>query len=282
MKNILRLCLVLVFFPFCALAQTIATDASVASQPSTTGDQSPTVLDKAAAANDPKAAIDDLVGMKTTPDITQELREDLETIISSYVKPLPASNAEENMRGYQALSVLFPDNDTYKKKAGAYKDAFERQKYAILGKLKKTHVDFDNRDWYEHPNVPRYTDTRNFLEVYMGEKDTKVWLRIKLNYTGDSWLFIKDASANIDGKTVKLPLTEWKRDNDSEIWEWSDQVLTPELRDIMIRIADSKKTIIRFNGSQYYDDWTVPAKDKVVIREMILAEKMLKDKIASK
>jgi len=47
------------------------------------------------------------------------------------------------------------------------------------------------------------------------------------------------------------------------------------------RIANSEKTIIRFSGRQYYDDWTVPAKDKKAILEMFAAEEAMKEKIAS-
>ena len=45
---------------------------------------------------------------------------------------------------------------------------------------------------------------------------------MRLNYTNDSWLFVENAALNIDGETVRLPYLDWKRDNDSEIWEWID------------------------------------------------------------
>lgn len=115
----------------------------------------------------------------------------------------------------------------------------------------------------------------------MGVQKETVFLRMWLNYTSDDWLFIENARANIDGDTVLIPASDWSRDNDSEIWEWADELVRPELRSILERIANSKKTIIRFDGSKFYDDWTVPAKDKKAILEMFAAEDAMKEKIAS-
>ena len=96
-----------------------------------------------------------------------------------------------------------------------------------------------------------------------------------MNYTSRRWLFIESAKANIDGSIVDMNYGEFLRDNDSEIWEWIDVVVTPQIRETLERIAGSKSTIIRFDGQQYYDDFTVTEKDKQAIRDMILAVDVL-------
>lgn len=239
------------------------------------------LLETAFNASDTPKIIDLLVDMETSPNIEASLKSAIEAAIITVTKPLPSSNAEGNMRGYKALSTLMPDNSVYAEKARSYTQALTRQRTAVLKKLRRNHNEFDGQIWYEHPNTPKYTNTRKYIEIYLGEKGRQAWLRMRLNYTSDSWLFIKSASANIDGKIVKLPMNKWERDNKHNIWEWSDELLTPELRVIAQRIANSKKTIIRFDGNQYYDDWTVRSSDKSAILEMFQAEKVLKEKLAS-
>lgn len=99
---------------------------------------------------------------------------------------------------------------------------------------------------------------------------------MRLNYTNDSWLFVENAALNIDGEIVRLPYLDWERDNDSEIWEWIDVSVDPDLRSILEKIATSKSTIVRFNGRQYYDNVTIRERDKQVIREMLWVEEVLK------
>ena len=213
--------------------------------------------------------------------IDEETLAKAENALLAYTKPLPATNAKANLKGYQALAILQPDNDTYQAKVKSYQAKYDNQLNTVLRKLKKKHSDFDNIDWYHHPREPRYADTRNYILPYMGTKDGQVWLRAELHYTSDSWLFVTSAKANIDGEEVHLDFNNWKRDNDSEIWEWSDVKMTPNMREAFDRIANSKKTVIRFYGMKFYDDWTVPSRDKQAILEMFAAEEAMADKLSS-
>lgn len=280
MKSLIRVCAIALLLPTFSFAQTApVTDAAVATDALS---KEAEAIQKLVTASDPVGLIDTLIDMKEAKSVPEQIRTNAEKLLLSYTKPLPSANAEANMRGYQALAVLIPSSSTYNSKAKSYRDALNHKKSAVLRRLKRKHNEFDGQTWYEHPNVPRYTDTRNYLEVYLGEKDNRAWLRMRLNYTSDSWLFISSASANIDGEMVRFPMSDWDRDNDTEIWEWADVMLTDDLRDIALRIANSKKTIIRFVGRQYHDDWTVPSKDKQAILDMFLAEDVLKEQIASR
>lgn len=280
MKSLILVCAIALLLPTFSFAQAApVTDADVSAPASSDlVELIQTFLEVA----DPEPLIDFLIIAKEIEPLPEDIKIEVEKLLLAYTKPLPAANAEANMRGYQALAVLAPSNSTYSSKAKSYRDALNHKKSAVLRRLKRKHNEFDGQTWYEHPNVPRYTDTRNYLEVYLGEKDNRAWLRMRLNYTSDSWLFISSASANIDGEMVRFPMSDWDRDNDTEIWEWADVMLTDDLRDIALRIANSKKTIIRFVGRQYHDDWTVPSKDKQAILDMFLAEDVLKEQIASR
>lgn len=203
----------------------------------------------------------------------------LEQAILSYAKPIPAAEAQANRDAYFALSLIRPQNATYAAKAKSYSDAIavgvraaKAKQEAIAKKLKKQTAEFDGSSWYRHPDSPRFQDTRPYLTLYVVETGVGVRsLELFVNYTADSWLFVQSAQLNIDGEFISLPSSSWARDNDTEIWEWTGYPATPRLIEIAEKIAKSKRTVIRFNGQDFYDDFVVPKDDKTIIKEMLLA-----------
>ena len=203
----------------------------------------------------------------------------LEQAILSYAKPLPAADAQANRDAYFALSLIRPQNANYGAKAKSYSDAIEASVRAakakqetIAKRLKKQTAEFDGSSWYRHPDSPRFQDMRPYLTLYILETGAGARsLELFVNYTADSWLFVESAQLNVDGEFISLPSSTWARDNDTEIWEWTGYTATPRLIEIAERIAGSKRTVIRFNGQNFYDDYVVPQKDKTIIKEMLLA-----------
>ncbi|MDE4173015.1 hypothetical protein PXK01_02555 [Phaeobacter sp. PT47_59] len=242
---------------------------------STSDEISPALLD-ALSKRSAVHLIEAVESSDSLDGLQDKMRIEAINIILNYVRPLPASNAEANRDGYSALAALDPSDPTFKQKANRYAAAVEEKRTSILRRMKKETDEFNGNVFYEHPNTPRYTDTRSYLAVYAGQNSGRVWLRMRLNYTNDSWLFVQNAALNIDGETVRLPYMDWKRDNDSEIWEWIDVTVDADLRSTLEKIAASKSTIVRFNGRQYYDNVTIREADKQVIRDMFLVEEILK------
>jgi len=70
------------------------------------------------------------------------------------------------------------------------------------------------------------------LETGSGQRS----LEFFLNYTADSWLFVRSAQINIDGEIVTLPSSSWSRDNDTEIWEWTEALLRKCCEGFTLRI----------------------------------------------
>lgn len=220
--------------------------------------------------------VDKLVDLVAKSDsvvnLPEEAKAKLEVLILQWVKPIAGSDIDGNLTGYLALSKCRPDNTTYSEKVKGYTEKKESARKSILTKFKKTVDDFNGVTWFTHKNTPRYSDTRTFVELYIGQESSgETLLRFKINYTSDDWLFINSAVANIDGDFVTIPTSDWKRDNDSEIWEWMDVLAHGQYLDIATRIANSKKTVIRFNGQDYYDDYTVKPQDKEGLRDALLA-----------
>ena len=111
------------------------------------------------------------------------------------------------------------------------------------------------------------------LETGSGQRS----LEFFLNYTADSWLFVRSAQINIDGEIVSLPSSTWSRDNDSEIWEWTGYTADERLLEIAQKIAVSKRAVVRFTGQDFYDDYVIPKSDKNAIRDMLLAWEVMKN-----
>ncbi|MFN3973515.1 MAG: hypothetical protein ACK4L4_19575 [Gemmobacter sp.] len=204
----------------------------------------------------------------------------LEAALLDYVRPLPAAKAEANRTAYMALSRIAPENATYREKVAQYDAAIEAQARAdeqrratIVNRLIKTTAEFDGSSWYRHPSSPRYQDTRSYVTLYITESGTgQRALEFFLNFTSRSgWLFVESAQINVDGDIVRLPPSQWMRDNDTEIWEWTGYTNHPDMIDLARRIADSKRSVVRFNGQQFYDDHVISSTEKTVIRDMLLA-----------
>lgn len=215
------------------------------------------------------------------PDVTEGdgAIVEIESAILNFVKPIPASQADRNLRAYQALAILRPENATYTSKVQHYTAALERQeakrvarRASIVRSLRKHTAEFDGSSWYRHPKSPRYQDTRSYLTLYVLESGTgQRELEFFINYTGDSWLFVRSAKLNIDGEFINLPASTWSRDNDSDIWEWTGYSATPALIEIAEKIVNSKRAVVRFEGQQFHDDFVIPRSDKSVIRDMLEA-----------
>ena len=230
------------------------------------------------------AAVAMIVSDRKFAQTDEERMASIEEAIASYAKPLPADDVQANRDAYLALSMIRPENATYAAKAKSYSDAIEAgvraakgKQEAIAKRLKKQTAEFDGSSWYRYPDSPRYQDIRPYLTLYVLESGSGTRsLELFLNYTAKSWLFVQSAQLNIDGEFVSLPSSTWSRDNDTEIWEWTGYNATPQLIEIAVKIAQSKRVVIRFNGQDLYDDYVIPQKDKLIIKEMLLAWNVMK------
>lgn len=204
-------------------------------------------------------------------------RDALEAAITAHVRPIPAAQAERNLIAYQALTRIDPENQIYRDRVARYEQAIaaereqlQRTARALEGRLIRTTAEFDGSSWARHPSSPRYQDIRTYVTLYLIESGTgHQTMELFFNYTSrNGWLFVDSASINIDGETVRAPVGQWFRDNDTEIWEFAslrgDAAVT-----LARRVAEANRTVVRFNGQQFYDDYVVSDADKRVMREML-------------
>lgn len=204
-------------------------------------------------------------------------RDEIEAALNAYVRPIPAAQTERNLTAYRALARVNPDAQAYQDRVKLYEQAIEaaraqleRTARQLEGRLVRTTAAFDESSWGRHPSSPRYQDIRDYVTLYLIESGSgQQTMELFVNYTSrDGWLFVESASINIDGETSRLPISQWFRDNDTEIWEFGSVRGTPALL-LAGQIAEADRAVIRFNGQQFYDDYVVSEAGKSVMREML-------------
>jgi hypothetical protein len=183
------------------------------------------------------------------------------SLIDVYRAAFPNSNKYSDLRN----SYLSKSQDQIQ----ANKKAEERLALNKLSKLSKKRDSFQNVTWYQSPSTTKYRNANAFY-LYFGVTDgTPGILRLVMQYYADKWLFIQSAKANVDGVIYDIDTGQWERDNDASIWEWMDEPLTD--RELIEAIINSKSTVIRFEGSQYYGTRTISGTQKIALRQVLSA-----------
>lgn len=146
----------------------------------------------------------------------------------------------------------------------------------ILSGFKKKTDKMEGITWYSsHPQSESVT---NKVETYMGQKNGHYWLRLKIMYKGDDWLFIKGIKFLIDGSSYEYnpSFIDVKRDSGSDgydvkVWEWVDIPVKRDQYNILKMIAAGKEREMRYIGQQYYKDRKINESERKSIAKMIEA-----------
>lgn len=148
---------------------------------------------------------------------------------------------------------------------------------AAVAKMRTEIDDIKGITWYYDASLPK-TYLASNVQVYFGKEDgaaSKPWLRFKVFYYGDDWLFIEKYIFNIDGANYNFVPAEVERDNYTTVWEWSDTPMNSYTYSIVRGIADSKVSKVRFEGDKYYKDHEISMKEKNAIANVLKAYESL-------
>lgn len=164
-------------------------------------------------------------------------------------------------------------------KAKIEKAKAEKERLAnATKKLRTKYDDIKGITWYYDKGTPQYTNYNSF-HLYMGkEKTGKPWLRFRIQYTADDWLFIQSyvIKTDNDSYTISTSYGEVETDHGSgDIWEWYDVPMNNRLYNIVKDIIKSKTVKLRHNGKQYYKDRTITEKEKQGLQNMLDAYEAL-------
>ena len=140
--------------------------------------------------------------------------------------------------------------------------------------LIKSHDEIKEIDWYKSKFAPD-TNKSKSIHTYIGKKGNRLWLRLKMSYYADDWLFIDSVDFKIDDEHFSIresTLQDWERDNSGgAIWEWIDKPVDQNNWKILNKIADSETAVMRYNGDQYRSDREISEIEKLSIKNVILA-----------
>lgn len=218
-----------------------------------------------------------------------EFKREIEARMLDLVRPLPSSDRNSNLLGYNFLAVIRPEVIEYEAKVEIYEKAIlaelqrevaaqEALRRRAISVLRKKEDRVDGVTWYRHPNAPKYTNSRSTVYLYIGKRGSqRPWLRMQVQYAASEWLFVNDVAAWHDGVKETLVSGSFERDNNSSIWEWVD--VTPSEYQILVlrSLAESSEAILRFTGNQYSRDVKFSAGDKKAIREVLAAYEVMLD-----
>lgn len=129
--------------------------------------------------------------------------------------------------------------------------AENEEKLKALNKLKKDFDDVQNITWYFNPYFKHYTNS-NSISIYIGVNSTSKWLRLKMSYYGEDWIFFTSAYLSYQGNTLTIPFNEY-RDKKTEnsggsVWEWIDVTVTKDIQTFLKSFAQSKDAKMRLSG----------------------------------
>lgn len=164
-----------------------------------------------------------------------------------------------------------------KLKAGEARRA--KVKAAVSG-LRRERDEVNGITFYKAPEVSM-TSVANYWGLYLGLPDNgPPYLRFMFMYTAEDWLFIRGITLNVDGQKLPDVPLNWgqvERDNGGgRIWEWYDESVDDDMIPLFERLIRSKKTIIRYEGTQYRKDKILSALEKEGMRKILTAYAALK------
>ena len=155
---------------------------------------------------------------------------------------------------------------------GKFGDKPELAKLLLDMRINKDEVD------YRFFIQPYGSSLRSEALLYIGFTEEDSWLRLKVKYYGDNWLFVNSFTVAADDYRWQSPNFTFKRDHSGgKVWEWVDMPVSEKELKIAHNLADSEKSTIRFRGQKYYSDQHLEQDQKDSIKKIIEVYSLLND-----
>lgn len=184
---------------------------------------------------------------------TNENLEELLKLRTKILKYHPESSAAEEISTLYSKSkaVYNKKIEDANRKALAEKEAEKRKRMRAVNKLRKKYDDVSGVTWYSNPYFTHYNDY-NLTSIYLGKNGSSVWIRLKMSYAGEDWIFFENAYLSYDGNTKEVYFNEYedkKSDNSGEaVWEWVDVSVDNDLLLFLREMPEGKNVKMRLSG----------------------------------
>lgn len=129
--------------------------------------------------------------------------------------------------------------------------------------------------FYQHKTSVKYLNQNDFYAYIAVADDSDPWLRLKIQYAADDWLFVQSVVVKADDETFTISEKEYgefKTDHSGgRIWEWLDRKVNGSELEMLKAISKAKKVIVRFNGRDYYKDKVLSARQLTAVKDVLTA-----------
>lgn len=138
-------------------------------------------------------------------------------------------------------------------------------------------IDKDEVD-YRYFISPTGDILRSEAKLYISFNDKKQWLRFKVKYYDDDWLFVSSYKVAADDYRWQSQKMDFERDHSSgSVWEWIDVSATKKEIEVAKALANAQNAIIRFQGNKYYADKQLQDDQKNSLKKMLKLYSLMSD-----
>ena len=154
-------------------------------------------------------------------------------------------------------------------------------KDVIIAATKNLTSEYDSIEehtWYKSKFSTKKdaTGISAYLGKFKSRDDYTIWFRFKLLYKSYDWLFIHSFIVVADDQRYEKDNLEFERDNNySGIKEWYDNSAKDDDLIMIKAIVKSKNAIIRFKGSNTYEDYLITSQEKEALKDVLEAYEAL-------
>jgi len=146
---------------------------------------------------------------------------------------------------------------------------------AALAQMQILKDDFTGQTTYQDKSSPKITETgsRPDLFIYVATmKGVKTQAYLRMQAHGGDYLFIKKVLFKVDGKTFQLTINSDEADTFPglvEAFDYADRTMTSTEISLVQWIINSKKTVMRIQGTRNYKDTTITSTQKKALARML-------------
>lgn len=193
---------------------------------------------------------------------------ELRRILENLRKYHPEANEVKIIEGY--LKTIAENRAKEQERIRA-----ERMKAVDV--LRKKYDDVKGTTWY-YSKVTTHNVWSNMASLYIGKNNSSVWLRLKMSYYGDDWIFFEKAYLSYEGNTKTITFDRYREketeNNGGMVWEWIDINVDNDLLLYLRKFVNGNNPKMRLSG-KYSETRNLSAKEIKSMQEVLLAYDVL-------
>lgn len=196
--------------------------------------------------------------------------EDAKGTFELLIKKHPST--KEAVEAASLLTKASVEIEKKREKDQAEEKKVAREKEARLAEAtRKMSKDYDKVEgitWYKDASTHPYFSS---LHLYYGKKGSgSPWLRMRLRYYGDDWVFAKSFVVVADGQRYERNNLEFQHESGSgSVWESFDESASDADLTMVKAVISSKEAILRFSGDQHNNDHQISSQEKKALQNVL-------------